>query len=137
MFWKIGKTCLKHWQWCSANNSECWQGGPEDMMFHKYVLGRYWITCWRKWINFLILPWWPGARNTSFLNGPSLFSLSSIIWNSGVIVDWFVFDHSCVLIALSLRYIYGLKPKGQDWDVSNLKIMEQNKSLKSTCIFTK
>ena len=28
----------------------------------------------RKWINFFILAWWPGARNTSCLFGPSLFS---------------------------------------------------------------
>ena len=44
------------------------------------------FTCWRKWINFFMLAWWPGARKTSFLNGPSLFSFNSIIWEEPMLL---------------------------------------------------
>ena len=36
------------------------------------------LTCCRKWTSLRMFPWWPGARKTSFLKGPSLFNLSSI-----------------------------------------------------------
>ena len=36
------------------------------------------LPCCRKWINFFMFPWWPGARNTSFLKGPSLFNFNNM-----------------------------------------------------------
>ena len=40
------------------------------------------LPCCRKCMSFRVLPWWPGARNTSFLYGPSLLIFKSITWKT-------------------------------------------------------
>ena len=64
----------------------------------------------KKWINFFILAWCPGARNTSRLFGPSLFSFRIRTCN---VIEQFQCNFCFAIIALVIK-IYQQRP-GNVW----------------------